>query len=211
MTTCALFRRTRVRKIYIDCTSTHRHDVNTGIQRMTRNIVNTAPAVGSKLGIVCQGVAFDRWRGFRPVGPLPVPAARAAGGAAAGMGVKSRLKSVLRAVRFLAPLLWIKHCLEAARDIVARVARTLLPPIIRFGDGDVIVLPDGTWAPDFSWDALEAAQKRGALVGLVVHDLIPIQHPPWTTFKPSIDRTRESFPCRPPGCRASGSVPSSTD
>src|SRR5258708_13595329 len=86
--TSARFRRTRVRNVYIDCTSTYGHDLNTGIQRMTRNIVNTAPAVGSELGIVCQGVAFDRWRGFRPVGPLPVPVAGPARGPAAGLGAK---------------------------------------------------------------------------------------------------------------------------
>ncbi|RPI82511.1 MAG: glycosyltransferase family 1 protein, partial [Planctomycetaceae bacterium] len=36
---------------------------------------------------------------------------------------------------------------------------------------------DRSWGQDFPWNEVRRAQSRGALVGVVVYDLIPIEHP----------------------------------
>ena len=50
------------RRILIECTPTYLHGGNTGIQRVTHNIVNNCRAVGEKSGVECQPVI---WTGRR--------------------------------------------------------------------------------------------------------------------------------------------------
>ncbi len=181
MLTSAKLRQAPIRNVYIDCTSTCGNDLNSGIQRLVRNIVNTAPQAGSPLGLTCQGMALDRWRGFRPTGPLPVPAGRGkqptSATGDAGHGLATRIRAALKAVRLFDTARWARRLLRDARNEVARMARAWLPPLICFGEGDLLLLADATWAPGYPWEDVQAAQARGALVGLVVYDLIPIQYP----------------------------------
>jgi len=175
--TSALGRRAHIRNVYLDCTSTFENDVNTGIQRMARNLVNAAPVVGRELGLCCQGMAFDRWRGFRAVGQLPVPSADTTARRRQRNESRGDLKAAFKKVHLLDPLVGAKRGIVAARDLIARGVRAALPPAVHFGRGDILLLPDATWSPRFPWSDLQRAQARGALVGLLVHDLIPIQHP----------------------------------
>lgn len=167
-------------KVYIDCTITHRHDFNSGIQRVVRNLVNAAPAEGSALGITCQGVAFNRWRGFFPVGRLPTPAASPFGFIPPPTGftrrLAARLKEVLNTIGVLSAVLRFKRWLRDLRYSVAGVVRSFFPAM-QFESGDVLLLADLTWEFDFPWDDVRAARARGVRVGLIVYDLIPIQYP----------------------------------
>lgn len=47
----------------------------------------------------------------------------------------------------------------------------------RFRDGDVLILPDASWACPAVWPAVERARAAGAICVPVVYDLIPLQHP----------------------------------
>jgi len=65
------------------------------------------------------------------------------------------------------------------RDLRYRVAGAVrsLRPAIRFDRGDLLLLPDCSWDDEFPWEDVRAAKARGLRVGLIVHDLIPIQYP----------------------------------
>ena len=48
-------------------------------------------------------------------------------------------------------------------------------PRILPGSGDIVLLADATWRLT-AWDAVKEARERGAKIGSVVYDLIPITH-----------------------------------
>ncbi|MCX7411964.1 MAG: hypothetical protein NTW36_00780 [Planctomycetia bacterium] len=47
---------------------------------------------------------------------------------------------------------------------------------VTFAAGDVLLLPDSSWAEDM-WAAVDRARQAGVALGVVQHDFIPIRHP----------------------------------
>jgi glycosyltransferase involved in cell wall biosynthesis len=170
-----------VRRVFIDCTATCRHDANTGVQRVVRNLVNSSVRTGPELGVACSGVKFESAAGFVPVSHLPSPAAKPAPtgwqAAAGRRQVRTRLKELLAAANLLGLARTLRNQLRGAgRMLFSRIRRNSRHGI-DFGPGDVLLLPDDSWNADFPWREVALAQSRGAVVGLVIHDLIPIQFP----------------------------------
>ena len=167
-------------RVFIDCTATWEHDANTGIQRVVRNVVNTAGALGPELGLRCQGVVFDVRSGFLPIDSLPSPAAggsRANGRATYREKLRSKAKAWLIATNLIEPARELKSRIQRARYKAYFPARRKSARAVRCGAGDVLLLIDSSWDPSYPWDDVCEAQARGALVGLVVYDLIPVQFP----------------------------------
>ncbi len=170
------------RTVYIDCTATHTHDGNTGIQRVVRNIVNAAPQIGLELGLECRAVAFSRAAGFVVVDHLVSPSATRPVLQAAGARLHQRLREKLRdgleATRLLAFSRWLKHrVVNRARHLALAPVRRLSQQALAFKPGDVLLLADSSWDPNYPWDAIRAAKAQGAVLGFVLYDLIPLTHP----------------------------------
>lgn len=164
-------------RVFLECTSTHHRDFNTGIQRVVRNIINVSAEVGPQLGLDCQPVVHVQDRGFYPVGSLKTPDPNPDNS-------RQSLGQSLRKV--LIPRLRRWGLLDAAQtgvQIARKGARLIKRPApkdgpepIRFQTDDVIVLLDSSWKAEY-WADLQNAQKQGARVGFVVYDLIPMTCP----------------------------------
>lgn len=164
-------------RVFLECTSTHHRDFNTGIQRVVRNIVNTSTEVGPILGLECQPVVYVRDRGFYPVGNLATP----------DPNPDNNRLSLNQSLRKMAiPRLRRWGLLDAAQTglniarkgvrMVKRLAPSKGPEPIAFQSGDVILLLDSSWKAEY-WHDLKAAQQQGARVGFLVYDLIPMTCP----------------------------------
>jgi alpha-1,2-rhamnosyltransferase len=123
---------------------------------------------------------FNVRSGFVPVDQLPAPrvnttpldARRTLRGK-----FRQKLKELLVAANFVDGARSLKHFLHRARYRAMLPARRRSHCGIRFKPGDVLLLIDSSWDPGFPWDDVREAQAQGALVGLVVYDLIPLQFP----------------------------------
>jgi glycosyltransferase involved in cell wall biosynthesis len=182
----------RPRRILIDCTATYRCDFGGGIQRVVRNLVNSADSLSRELKLACQPVIYDAAAGFQAIDSLPAPSdasetsvfarvATAAPAAAArapahsSSALKRGMRRTLAAVKMLEPASKILHItrrgLEHARR--PRLPREALS--LNAGPGDLLLLPDTTWGTPEVWEGARAAQQQGTKVAAVVYDMIPLR------------------------------------
>ncbi|MBI3866510.1 MAG: glycosyltransferase [Planctomycetia bacterium] len=170
-----------VSRVFFDCTATVENDANTGIQRVVRNIVNAARQIGPVLGLECQGVAFDLRHGFVPVERLETPNPAASGlmraGESLGRKVRICLKEWLTSIGLMDAARATRRGWQTARYQSLFPARRRSQRSVRWRPGDVLLLIDTSWVPGFPWTDVCEAQARGALVGTVLYDLIPLQFP----------------------------------
>src|SRR4029077_12120764 len=90
---------------------------------------------------------------------------------------RDEVKECLVAANMLDHARSLKHSLHRTWDRAMLTVRRRLRLGIRFEPGDVLLLIDSSWDAGFPWDDVCEAQAQGALVGLVVYDLIPMQFP----------------------------------
>jgi O-antigen biosynthesis alpha-1,2-rhamnosyltransferase len=164
-------------RVFLECTATWKHDNNTGIPRVVRNLVNSSALVGGELGLSCHPVIHVQDQGFYPIPGLASPDSE-------NCHRRKSLGQTLR--RCLIPRLRRMGLLDAAQrglNLVRAGVRRLKqfapgqsPEPIAFQEGDVLLLLDSSWASDY-WRHLDLAQRQGARVGFLIYDLIPMMHP----------------------------------
>jgi FkbM family methyltransferase len=166
----------RPRRILIDCTLTYRYDAGTGVQRVVRNLVNSADAHSRATGVTCQPVIYDNTFGFCPVDALPLARTEPPQPAEPESPLKRGARGSLNAVGLLTPAVEFKRMMR--RGLTRLQGRR--PPNAQLqmaGAGDMILLADPTWDMPDLWKGVQAARRRGAKVATVVYDLIPLQFP----------------------------------
>lgn len=168
-------------RVWIDCSHTYFHGGRTGIQRVVRNVVRHAAQAGRQLGLECRAVVWTA-RGFLQVPGMEAPGLlkfyrRYAQGAKLALQGAAALLHPLLPPGFTA---FFKNRLRKRPYISLRIiARFLTGRPVRFRAGDVLLLADAPWAlPDF-WNKVREARGKGASVGCVVYDLIPLLFPQW--------------------------------
>lgn len=170
-----------LKRLYVDVTHTASGNDNTGIQRVTRCIAHEAISYAKAHGLPCIPVDFrdgtfhhvDKHciaRGFRKSTPswsqLRQQCYR--------WVVPPGKLGCTRIVDRLRKLLYPRTIDRKIRQFIA--SRQDQPIEVDWGPGDVLVLPDSWWGlPMF--DTLAEARARGALVGTMIHDIIPIRQP----------------------------------
>jgi FkbM family methyltransferase len=178
------------RRILIDCTPTFRSDCGRGVQRVVRNLVHWSRTVGQEMGIECHGVAYDRKCGFRMVDAFPNASYDGAANAPVIAGQSELESRSIRGELFKAPLrrtLSATGLLNPARRVKTAIERTLapvqhavawrrrVPGVVRPGPGDILLLTDTIWDTPEVWDGVRLAVSRGAMLGAIVYDLIPLR------------------------------------
>ena len=139
-----------LRRLLLDVTSSTSTEWNTGVQRVARSLACACLEAAPALGVRCRTVhAVTRRNQFAPVRRCHERA-----GLPPGCRVRSR-----------------RGPLERLAD---RWNRELAK--IRFRPGDVLFLPDVCW-PYPLIPTLKKARNRGAVVGWLVYDLIPLRFP----------------------------------
>ena len=172
----------QIKRVLLECSNTWEGDVNTGIQRAVRNIVKEAPGIEKGLGIevIPVVVKFNR---FFQAREEPAEALSKAG---YFYSLKRSYYKIRPFFRRFSPIERIEHFLVLyARRVASAICDVLLLPL-RFksyskskiipAKGDVLLLLDSSWMYPI-WPAVKKAKKNGAVIGLVVYDIIPLRHP----------------------------------
>jgi glycosyltransferase involved in cell wall biosynthesis len=151
--------------------------MNTGIQRVVRNIVNTAADLSApSLPSAC-GIGFDSWHGFQKVERLPLPARQLPWKQTELPGWVLQTRHLLRSAGLLESTRSVRRGLERNWNRAQTVMRRFSPRGILPGPGDVLLLIDCLWDIEEAWHDLQWARQRGARVGAVVYDMIPQENP----------------------------------
>jgi len=178
-----------VRRIFLDCTRTRCDGLNTGIQRVVRNLVNQAPQAGGALGLDGTGTWFDPFRGFQPVSQLTPPQSQKNSNTRSGGGVQLAREVLGRL-----------GCLDLSRRAIFELRQYQQATLRHWRDwsrqeidwqpGDVLLLADQTFAWAFPWRDLDRLRRRGGRVGLVIYDMIPLLYPQFYETETLLSRDR---------------------
>lgn len=172
------------RRVLLECTTAFQQTAQRGIPRVVRSILRHASAVSVELGVDCAPLAYAHggWTAFAPVAESRSARLDWALGAyrRVAEGVCEAIPwSQLR--QWLLPQPGRSGIWKGPRAVLAearRLGRRLLAPQVHPGAGDVLLLLDAWLRPPESfWHQVQAARTRGARVGAVVYDLIPLTHP----------------------------------
>lgn len=175
----------KINRILLECTNAHETNINTGIQRVVRNIINNSEYISKEIGIECQPIII-RQRRFLAVDKisdqLPLRA-----------NIMSFFKKVYRKLRPISQRIpysnrieqflffqpgYITIIINVILDILLfpwTIAENLQKKVVA-QKGDVLLLMDSSWSYPV-WPVVKRAQKSGAMVGLVVYDILSITHP----------------------------------
>ena len=180
---------TRTQRIFLDCTRTRCDGLNTGIQRVVRNLVNQSSQAGRNLGLECTGAWFDPFRGFQPVPNLSPPQSQKNSNTRSGTGV-----------RLVREVLGRAGCLDLSRRAIFELRQWRQATLrhwrhwsrqeIDWQPGDVLLLADQTFAWAFPWRDLDRLRRRGGRVGLVIYDMIPLLYPQFYETETLLSRDR---------------------
>ncbi len=159
-------------RIWIDMSHTCDSGLNTGIQRVVRNLATHLPVVARAEGVECQTVVvrngvFHRWDIYQ-----------ARWGTETYRQWKNRSRNK-RLLQLPAKVYFgARACLQ--RLDTARTVAMMQP-------GDWLLLPDGYWAMERFWKSVTSAKAQGVRCCSVIYDLIPILRP---EFFPAKDQSR---------------------
>lgn len=180
--------------VYIDCTATYYLGINTGIQRVVRNIIKRAPSLSAKLGIECIPIVANLGRYWRSKDFANMKQADRGNTTLihTGAGITAKLdtheKEVIAKSKRIPLLIFYAYAVSAVRRIIrylgyaylqAPFLRNLLTgriQTVRPDVGDILLMPDSFWAYDIVSSAAKM-KREGVSVIPVVHDLIPLTHP----------------------------------
>jgi alpha-1,2-rhamnosyltransferase len=172
--------------IFIECGTTFATTVNTGIQRVVRNIVRESNSVSNELNLTCFQVAFGG-DGFYALATRSAHPRRT---------ITSRLLALLlrglnllnnsglftfpifaRIKRFFSPyvrrLAFIHHNSSHGEDIAIPEPQLESTDI---SSQKILLLLDSTW-DNRIWTAVDEFRSTGGYVCAVLYDLIPFSHP----------------------------------
>ncbi len=175
-------------RIYLDCTHTHATHVKTGIQRVVRNIARAAKQLAPEMNVICRPVILRRgnyelvqvdiqqenwwWettkRAYRAVmspliSPLPIPILK-----------RWLLPAPGHFGIFKIPVKIGKAVAKPVRRILEKCG-VLEQPIVEPGAGDLLMIMEPN-SYQKSWHVIDEIKARGAKVGTLMFDLIPITH-----------------------------------
>lgn len=182
--------------IYIDCTNTYNSELNTGIQRVVRNLVNHSVAAGKTLEAECVPVVQT------PAGYVQISQLHYTFKKRLGFRIRWRLNDYyLRITQWLvnvSPFSRLNRFLTANKHefgliklillsispfmwtwrqyIILRPDKATSTNIIKFAKNDILLLPDSFWNYNFIKFILDA-KNNGVLIIAIIHDIISISHP----------------------------------
>lgn len=195
------------RTVFIDCSATYYLGINTGIQRVVRNLIKRAPEAAAAQDLRCIPVVArfghfwqsDQFARLQPNTAATSNLLSRGSGLAAWLGELE--KKAFAAGEKVAPYKLLAYSAMFARKLVRFVGYRLLqlPFIkglltgrirrIRPAAGDILILPDAFWA----YDVITPLHKpRYATLHTIpmIHDLIPLTHPQYCAadFAAAFDR-----------------------
>jgi len=166
--------------IYIDCTHTYNSGLNTGIQRVVRNIATHIPSVSSELNIAIDCVIlrdhqYYKFTTFPEINPK-------------NNKIKNKLKSFYTTFRDLLPSSIAKYLYSPTfigklNKLIDRLLFYKAPkeqnPVI-FNENDIILFIDTTWLNN-DYKTLASLKSKKVKLITLIYDIIPITHSQFCT------------------------------
>lgn len=174
-----------MRRLLIDITHTASQDYHTGIQRVVRCLARESLAYSANresqiecfpvINLDGQFVHVDRWCAARGYRKSQVDWSSYCQNLVPDFGSTSVRLNLNKLGTRLRKLFYPRTIDRAARKIIQKLRPA--PVAVNPGPGDVILLPDSWWDLPEMFDTIHDARQNGAIVGAMVHDLIPIRFP----------------------------------
>ena len=180
-------------RLLVECTHVFQHPkVNSGIQRVVRNVINQLPA--SVGGVECIPVVMLKGKLYRvlKLGSLNIPffeGLMTFGGRLERLAHrfhqlhdrldKSCTSTLARRALYVAYRLTALACFSVPLRLIDQVNRYQLPKRcspLQHQPGDQLVLLDSSWHTDF-FPFAERLKREGVGIVAVIYDLIPLTHP----------------------------------
>jgi glycosyltransferase involved in cell wall biosynthesis len=177
--------------IWLECSATRQRDMNTGIQRVVRNIVNAADGMNQRGEARVAGLWFDRQRGLQAIQRLPLPASQLPWQSHEVHGWQRWAREGLSRLGLLQLTRWVRKSASRGQTQLRAMLRGLFPQGVLPGRGDVVLLLDSTSQIQSALRDLQRARQRGARLGVVVYDLIPHEHPEFVEHAFHLDSVRD--------------------
>lgn len=191
------------RKVFIECTHTFHSEINTGIQRVVRNIVRNAEEIQDEVKFEISPVIFDDGN-FYTVNTEEVLSRKKTHQEKKddwGFVLSQNYQQCKKALIYLLPFSFWKRFLYAPKFEFGlswliykpyKIARKLISfcknyfteneiksPItldnLNVKEGDILLLLDSSWVLPI-WPAVNRFKSRGGKVAGVIYDMIPISH-----------------------------------
>lgn len=178
-------------QIWLECSATRQRDMNTGIQRVVRNIVNAAAGFHERGEARAAGLWFDRRRGLQSIARLPLPENQLPWQSTEVRGWQRWAREGLSRLGLLSLTRRVRQAVSHGQTQLRAMLRGVVPQGILPGRGDVVLLLDTTWEIQTVLRDLQRARKRGARLGLVVYDLIPHEHPEFVEHNFHVNSVRD--------------------
>lgn len=193
-------------RIYIDCTDSIKTDINTGIQRVARNIINNRFSAQEKLGFLLQPVYYDKTYGFIKVSGCAKNDFNNSIGYLHSVGSCLfefwRFKRLIKAL-FPFPQFqnWLtSHWKGSSRWFLLwplLIAIVIMIPVITSAlfyaimipprnvwspcQKDILILPGSSWWDDNSKLGIQNVKANAGQIAIILYDLIPLSHPHFFT------------------------------
>jgi alpha-1,2-rhamnosyltransferase len=170
-----------MKRILFECTQIYESRGTSGIPRVVRNLAESGPAAASEYGIEWVPIII-RGRRIYPVQvrpasydnqPTAIVSVQRQLEQWLGAGIGGRFSETLRRVhRRLSKSLYPRTFVR----FVNGLWRRCLVPELQVTSQDVLILGGSAWRKP-ARTAVELAKQHGMPIGVIIHDLIPIDHP----------------------------------
>lgn len=173
-------------RLFIDCSHTLPSGLNTGVQRVVRNVCNHAKdIIPNSINVVSESGEFravDMEEGNQAL--EDIQAVQRDVLAAMPNWYKKSAEVVCKTIpisqlrRWFLPKPGHQGIFKLPLKLMAKQkSRPRLAAAETPKKGDVLLIPDAYWAYEEIWPIVDAAKQRGAFIVSVVYDLIPMTHP----------------------------------
>jgi len=178
-------------RVFVECSHVATSGLNTGIQRVVRNVLLFAPELTEEIGFEFRPVMHNGFS-FSEVRKAEAHSAGLDAVRAYGKEVLDATAQLVRALvgrpaheSSAAPPGSVPQALPLQKRLRHFARRLLFYAFTRrrrqrgaldFREGDVLLMLDSSWQGEV-WDSVARAKQRGARVGVVVYDLVPLLHP----------------------------------
>lgn len=175
----------RIKRILLECTHTYETNLNTGIQRVVRNIVNESKRITNELGLECEPIIVKQSH-FLAVDKIENSYQLRTSAVAFLKNAYKKFRPILQLIPSFGKLEkflffepgWLTITIYFVLDVLLLPAALIghLQKRVITREGDILLMLDSSWAHPV-WPAIKRAKDNGTKVGVIIYDLIAIIHP----------------------------------
>lgn len=201
--------------LYIDCTDLIETNLSTGIQRVSRNIVDFRFTAENNLGIICQPVYYNEEYGFIKVSGYKKNIIKNSVGYLYSVRLcLSQFRRFKRLIKATIPFLkfqeWIdRHWQGAIRFLLISPLFLIVAPIVAIAiiyaifiplrnhwkpnENDILIIPGSSWWTCNLQNGIKEVKVNMGRVAIIIYDLIPVTHP-YVFTERSVKKFKSSLP-----------------